>query len=94
MFFLLLFFCGAQNTVGKITTQGGMRKSCAYGKKRYPRMFLGTILLKVTQAKIFVSCIGFNLLIRLNIAFDKFTFTLLENTVQLQEVVIRQKSIH
>jgi hypothetical protein len=65
MFFLLLFFCGAQNTVRENYYQGGMRKSCAYWEKKYPRMFLGTILLKVAiSAKIFVSCIGFNLLIR------------------------------
>jgi hypothetical protein len=35
-------------------------KSCILGKKQYPRMFLGTILLKVAiRNKIFVSCIGF-----------------------------------
>jgi iron complex outermembrane receptor protein len=48
------------------------------------------------NAKIFVSCIGFQSVDTLvNIAFDEvLNFALLENTVQLQEVVIRQKSIH
>jgi iron complex outermembrane receptor protein len=46
------------------------------------------------NAKIFVSCIGFQSVDTLvNIAFDE-VLNLLENTVQLQEVVIRQKSIH
>jgi hypothetical protein len=43
---------------------GGMPLSevmCILGKKQYPRMFLGTILLKDyhQETKIFVSCIGF-----------------------------------
>jgi iron complex outermembrane receptor protein len=47
--FSVAVFCGicfAQNTV---TTQGGMPLSGSHvhiGKKQYPRMFLGTILLK------------------------------------------------
>jgi hypothetical protein len=47
------------------------------------------------NAKIFVSCIGFQPVDTLvNIAFDQVLNFILENTVQLQEVVIRQKSIH
>jgi iron complex outermembrane receptor protein len=48
------------------------------------------------ETKIFISCIGFQPVDTLvNIAFDQvLNFILLENTVQLQEVVIRQKSIH
>jgi hypothetical protein len=44
------------------------------GKKQYPRMFLGTILLKGChqETKIFVSCIGFQSVDTLvNIAFDR-----------------------
>jgi hypothetical protein len=66
------------------------------GKKQYPRMFLGTILLKgchQEMLKYLFPALVFNLI--LNIAFDEvLNFALLENTVQLQEVVIRQKSIH
>jgi hypothetical protein len=47
---------------------------CILGKKQYPRMFLGTILLRLPSgnAKIFVSCIGFQSVDTLvNIAFDR-----------------------
>jgi nucleoside recognition membrane protein YjiH len=72
VFFLLLFFCGicfAQNTVsGKITTQGGMPfRHVHIGKKQYPRMFLGTILLKgchQEMLKYLFPALVFNLLIR------------------------------
>jgi hypothetical protein len=55
IFFLLLFFCGicfAQNTVME-NYQGGMPlpEVTHIGKKQYPRMFLGTILLKITIRK-------------------------------------------
>jgi iron complex outermembrane receptor protein len=72
-FFLLLFFlrCFAKNTVsGKITTQGGMPLSGSHvhiGKKQYPRMFLGTILLKdyhQETLKYLFPALVFNLLIR------------------------------
>jgi iron complex outermembrane receptor protein len=69
------------------------------GKKTVSSDVSGNYLIKRLpsgNAKIFVSCIGFQPVDTLvNIAFDQvLNFILLENTVQLQEVVIRQKSIH
>jgi hypothetical protein len=71
MFFLLLFFfgiCFAQNTVsGKLLLKEEFfRKSCAYWEKQYPRMFLGTILLKgchQEMLKYLFPALVFNLLI-------------------------------
>jgi iron complex outermembrane receptor protein len=103
IFFCCCFFCGiclAQNTVsGKITTQGGVPLSGSHvhiGKKTVSSDVSGNYLIKRLpsgNAKIFVSCIGFQSVDTLvNIAFDQvLNFALIENTVQLQEVVIRQK---
>jgi hypothetical protein len=70
IYIFLLFFCGvlfAQTQLWKIT-QGGMpRKSRAYWEKQYPRMFLGTILLKgchQEMLKYLFPALVFNLLIR------------------------------
>jgi iron complex outermembrane receptor protein len=103
IFFCCCFFCGicfAQNTVsGKITTQGGVPLSGSHvhiGKKTVSSDVSGNYLIKRLPSgnvKIFVSCIGFQSVDTLvNIAFDQvLNFALIENTVQLQEVVIRQK---
>jgi iron complex outermembrane receptor protein len=103
IFFCCCFFCGicfAQNTVsGKITTQGGMPLSGSHvhiGKKIVSSDVSGNYLIKRLpsgNAKVFISCIGFQSVdTLLTIAFDQvLNFTLIENTVQLQEVVIRQK---
>jgi iron complex outermembrane receptor protein len=96
----LLFFgiCFAQNTVsGKITTKEECPVMCILGKTVSSDVS-GNYLVKRLpsgNAKIFVSCIGFQPVDTLvNIAFDQvLNFILIENTVQLQEVV-RQKSIH
>jgi hypothetical protein len=70
LFFLLLFcgICFAQNTVsGKLLLRRNLfRKSRAYWKKQYPRMFLGTILLNCHQEtlKYLFPALVFNLLIR------------------------------
>jgi iron complex outermembrane receptor protein len=78
---------------------GGMPGSRAYWEKTVSSDVSGNYLIKRLPSgnvKIFVSCIGFQPVDTLvNIAFDQvLNFILIENTVQLQEVVIRQKSIH
>ncbi|MFB0909481.1 MAG: carboxypeptidase-like regulatory domain-containing protein, partial [Flavobacterium sp.] len=66
------------------------------GKKIVSSDVSGNYLIKRLpsgNAKVFISCIGFQSVdTLLTIAFDQvLNFTLIENTVQLQEVVIRQK---
>uniref|UniRef100_UPI00037999E0 TonB-dependent receptor n=1 Tax=Flavobacterium sp. ACAM 123 TaxID=1189620 RepID=UPI00037999E0 len=98
------FFCGicfAQNIVkGKITTQGGVPLSESHvhiGKKTVSSDVSGNYLIKRLpsgKVKVFVSCIGFQPLDTVvKIAYDQvLNFVLTENTIQLQEVVIRQKA--
>jgi hypothetical protein len=101
IFFLLFFFAVfvlRKTQLWKITTKEEclFRKSRAYWKKTVSSDVSGNYLKRPSgNAKIFVSCIGFQSVDTLvNIAFDRFKLYPLENTVQLQEVVIRQKSIH
>jgi iron complex outermembrane receptor protein len=104
VFFCCCFFCGicfAQNIVkGKITTQGGVPLSESHvhiGKKTVSSDVSGNYLIKRLpsgKVKVFVSCIGFQPLDTVvKIAYDQvLNFVLTENTIQLQEVVIRQKA--
>jgi iron complex outermembrane receptor protein len=97
LFFLRYLFC-AKHSYGKITTQGGMPlPEVTHIGKTVSSDVSGNYLFRLPSgnAKIFVSCIGFQPVDTLvNIAFDQVLNFILENTVQLQEVVIRQKSIH
>jgi iron complex outermembrane receptor protein len=74
--FLRYLFC-AKHSYGKLLTQGGMPLSGSHvhiGKKTVSSDVSGNYIkgLPSGNAKIFVSCIGFQSVDTLNIAFDKF----------------------